>query len=100
MFRITVALALFTVCNVISAEQGGAVLPPGSKADDRSAEALSIAWWQWAMSIPDEVNPVRDLTGANCDVGQQGKVWFLAGGFGSSKIRRKCKEEYPLQSDR
>ena len=90
MFRIAVALALSMVCNDISAEQGGAVLPPGSKADDRSVEALSIAWWQWAMSAPDEVNPVRDLTGANCDLGQQGKVWFLAGGFGSSKIRRKC----------
>ena len=42
------------------------------------------------MSSPDEINPVRDRDGAHCDTGQQGKVWFLAGGFGSSLIRRSC----------
>jgi hypothetical protein len=26
----------------------------------------------------------------NCAVGQSGNVWFLAGGFGSSKIKRIC----------
>ncbi|MDX8399117.1 MAG: hypothetical protein R8K20_02580, partial [Gallionellaceae bacterium] len=30
------------------------------------------------------------ISGAHCDVGQQGNIWFLAGGFGSSKIQRSC----------
>ncbi|MGA3770922.1 hypothetical protein ACI2UW_16395 [Ralstonia nicotianae] len=42
------------------------------------------------MSIPQETSPLRDSTGANCGTAQQGAVWFLAGGFGSSKIRRTC----------
>src|SRR4051812_12500754 len=48
-------------------------------------------WWQWAYSTPDEINPVRDITGENCHQGQSGDVWFLAGGFGSSTIKRKCE---------
>jgi len=42
------------------------------------------------MSASDEENPVSDLTGSNCSVGQRGTVWFLAGGFGSTKVRRVC----------
>ena len=42
------------------------------------------------MLAPDEENPVNDLTGSNCAVGQRGAVWFLAGGFGSTKVRRVC----------
>ena len=33
---------------------------------------------------------MRDLTGENCHVGQSGDVWFLAGGYGTSTIRRQC----------
>jgi hypothetical protein len=42
------------------------------------------------MSAPDEENPVSDLTGSHCAIGQRGPVWFLAGGFGSSKVHRVC----------
>jgi hypothetical protein len=42
------------------------------------------------MSTRNEKSPVKDKTGANCAEGQQGSVWFLAGGFGSSKIQRTC----------
>ncbi|QLQ31492.1 MAG: hypothetical protein HZT40_07680 [Candidatus Thiothrix singaporensis] len=48
-------------------------------------------WWQWTYTMPREVNPVRDLTGEHCQEGQKGGVWFLAGGYGSSKISRKCE---------
>lgn len=58
----------------------------GSKAQER----LSVQWWQWAMSAPEEADPLRDMTGANCSTGQAGTIWFLAGGFGSSKIHRTC----------
>lgn len=63
--------------------------PP--RTDSTALEELSAQWWQWAEAVPDEVNPVRDLTGAHCDEGQAGSVWFLAGGFGSSRIHRRCQ---------
>lgn len=65
-------------------------LPPGFKIGGLSASELSIKWWKWAMSSSDDSNPVRDLTGKNCATQQSGNVWFLAGGFGSSKIKRSC----------
>ena len=30
------------------------------------------------------------MTGEFCHVGQRGNVWFLAGGYGTSKIKRTC----------
>lgn len=51
---------------------------------------LSVEWWQWAMSAPEAESPVSDLTGVKCSAGQRGDTWFLAGGFGSSKIHRTC----------
>ncbi len=51
---------------------------------------LANEWWQWAASMPSEQSPVRDLTGENCGVNQQGLIWNLAGGFGNSKIVRTC----------
>lgn len=47
-------------------------------------------WWQWAYSMPSSESPIRDRTGEKCHVNQGKKVWFLAGGFGSSRITRRC----------
>ncbi|HEY6757668.1 MAG TPA: hypothetical protein VI037_09825 [Nitrososphaera sp.] len=44
-------------------------------------------WWQWAYSTPEDTNPVADITGENCDKGQTGPVWFLAGTFGGLNER-------------
>jgi hypothetical protein len=44
-------------------------------------------WWQWALSIPEDRNPVADETGENCDEGQSGPVWFLAGTYGGLNER-------------
>jgi hypothetical protein len=43
----------------------------------------SMATWgekasQWIYEQPIERSPLFDPTGANCDVGQRGPVWFLA----------------------
>lgn len=46
-------------------------------------------WWQWALSIPAENNPVNDATGANCALNQNGPVWFLAGTLGGV-VDRNC----------
>jgi hypothetical protein len=40
--------------------------------------------------MPTSDSPVRDRDGSKCEVGQEGDVWFLAGGYGSSKIKRRC----------
>lgn len=91
MFRYTVALLIaIAVIPLTANASDDFVLPAGTPVDGRTASQLTTDWWQWAMSIPAETSPVRDLTGSNCAVGQQGSVWFLAGGYGSSKIHRAC----------
>lgn len=56
----------------------------------RGNAQLTEQWWQWAMASPRPSSPVSDQTGDHCAVGQGGDTWFLAGGFGSSRIHRKC----------
>lgn len=73
-----VAIAISPICSA-----GDPVAGPGTPD-------LAAQWWQWAMSATQDKNPVVDLTGANCATNQSGATWFLAGGFGSSKIRRTC----------
>lgn len=46
-------------------------------------------WWIWALSIPEEDNPITDQTGENCGINQRGPVWFLAGTTGGS-VTREC----------
>ena len=65
-------------------------LAVGCSSEPTATPELAAQWWQWTKSAPAPVNPVRDLSGEHCAVGQTGSVWFLAGGYGSSKIRRRC----------
>ena len=82
-----IAAAAFTVfCSVSNAEPTGQPEPQIGEGSQELAER----WWRWAMSSPWNTNPVSDRTGAHCAVGQRGETWFLAGGFDSAKIRRKC----------
>ncbi len=39
----------------------------------------SAAWWKYAVEAPVPVNPLRDQTGAGCNLGQSGPVFFLVG---------------------
>jgi hypothetical protein len=59
-------------------------------AQSESLEQLSAEWWQWALSIPESVNPQIDTNGKNAVVGQRGPVWFLAGVFGGGTAARTC----------
>ncbi|MFL6465933.1 MAG: hypothetical protein ACJ73N_16180 [Bryobacteraceae bacterium] len=60
-------------------------------ADSDFHSRMSDEWWQWATSIPTPVNPLLDVTGENCMVGQHGPVWFLAGSFGAAgPVTRNC----------
>jgi hypothetical protein len=72
------------------------VSSPHAKAFGKSYEEWATAWWQWVFSLPGANHPLFDTTGADCDKGQQGKVWFLAGLFNpigqttQSKVSRDC----------
>lgn len=46
-------------------------------------------WWQWALSIPIECNPVKHMSSHNYATKQAGPVWFLAGTDGGF-AERKC----------
>lgn len=87
LHHLTAALLLAMPFVVSAADT---LLPPGSGWEGRSGPQLAAEWWQWASAEPDETNPVQDLSGAQCAVGQRGTLWFLAGGFGSSLIQRTC----------
>ena len=52
---------------------------------------LTAEWWKWVIDIPPEINPLLDETGENCDIDQQGPVWFLAGTtFPLTEAEREC----------
>jgi len=59
------------------------------RAGKANAE-LAAEWWQWALSIPFEQNPIADTNGTFSAVGQSGEVWFLAGTFGGPAVTRTC----------
>jgi hypothetical protein len=48
----------------------------------------SAEWWKWAFAIPALTNP---MLGGDCEQGQQGPVWFLAGVWlGGTDHERSC----------
>ena len=83
------ALALLLIHDTACADTGE-VIETGDIVQGKSQQEYANAWWQWAVSMPEEDSPVRDKTGSKCGVNQEGPVWFLAGGYGSSKIHREC----------
>lgn len=86
---LTMILALSAVATTIpyaeAKNSNPTVLPPTSKQYDKHIEK----WWQWAVSIPRDNNPVYDENGEFCDVDQSGNVWFLAGTTGGT-VDREC----------
>lgn len=70
------------------------VMPFGARATGSTSEvdpAMTVDWWQWAISIPTSVHPLRtdtevkppqiDPSSDFCMVGQHGKLWHLGGSF-------------------
>jgi hypothetical protein len=46
-------------------------------------------WWRWAYSMPVASNPNATLT-VDCDVGQEGPMFFLPGYFAGGATTRTC----------
>jgi hypothetical protein len=67
----------------------GDIFPIDSKPYNSTYGDWSAEWWIWALSIPEENNPVTDPTGEKCAINQQGPVWFLAGTTGGA-VNREC----------
>lgn len=65
------------------------IFSPDSDPYGVSYSEWTARWWQWALSIPVEYNPVNDSTGGNCAINQNGPVWFLAGTLGGV-VKRTC----------
>lgn len=63
------------------------ILPPQSHPHGKSYGEWAVNWWQWALSIPADRNPLTDETGEFAGEDQHGPVWFVAGTFGNSVER-------------
>lgn len=64
---------------------------PATPVSDVTQTEWSQRWWQWAGGFEQSESPISDMSGAKCQAGQQGKVWFLAGTYGSRRVERTCK---------
>ena len=60
---------------VVGAESGQ-VLSPEARIDGKSQAEWSRLWWQWAASFQYDESPVADQTGQNCQLKQNGRVFF------------------------
>ena len=72
------------MCLMVSSRAQSTLIRPDAPVAGRSQAEWSVAWWQWLLSFPESQNPNVDTTGAFSFLGNQGPVFFLAGGFGSN----------------
>ena len=60
---------------------------PSDKPFGLSYGQWTVKWWEWVMSIPDSLSPLRDDNGNNAAINQPEKdVWFLAGTWATEKL--------------
>lgn len=88
-------LLLLLVLPTMAPAETSATLPSpvvelSEPVDGKSLAEYANQWWQWAAAMPPPQSAVRYETGAFCAEGQSGPVWFLAGGYGTSRIDRNC----------
>jgi len=64
---------------------------PDSKPYGLTYGQWTVKWWNWALSIPTEINPVLDDSGKFANVSQKDpNVFFLAGTFDGATVQRRC----------
>jgi len=87
---VMVGMALIMSTPVFAANLNPGVSPPNSPPS--TFGELNASWWQWFFSVPASKNPGLAKNGSvDCNVGQSGNVWFLAGKFLSGgTFTRSC----------
>lgn len=63
----------------------------GAKGSLKKYGKLAAKWWQWAVETGA---PGGGPGPTDCSIGQKGKVWFLAGTFGTTEVR-ECNDPIP-----
>jgi hypothetical protein len=66
---------------------GTGVAPVKSHPHGKAYAEWAAAWWQWAVGIPADSNPITDPDGRFGLTDQSGPVYFLAGAFGGTAER-------------
>jgi hypothetical protein len=83
---ITLCLLGLASSSVFAHDDTG-IFPINSRPYGKTYGQWTVAWWQWALSVPAANNPLTDTTGEFAGEGQSGPVWFLAGTFADSAER-------------
>jgi len=83
-------LAVWAAPEAFAKNSNPGVLPPHSKALGKTYGEWGDIWWNWAVQSPSATNPLLDETGSNCNVGQSGRIWFLAGVWDGGSATRAC----------
>lgn len=91
MKKALLAASLLLATNIHAQPLEDLMVHPDQLVAGKHLDEYANTWWQWTYTMQQEISPVRDITGKYCHVGQQGDVWFLAGGYGTSKIKRRCE---------
>src|SRR5437868_4347252 len=88
--------SLFTMVAVISGLMAPVqtsfaqvVVPPTAESFPQTYGEWAGRWSQYTIGIPADTNPIADLTGARCQLGQWGPVFFLVG-TGGGRATRSC----------
>jgi hypothetical protein len=74
-------LIISPLLNSVYAKTDTRLLPPALN------KSLSVKWWKWLLSIPQNSNPIIDDN--PCDVKQKGSFFYLVGTFGGT-AERNC----------
>jgi hypothetical protein len=80
---------LFAQSNYTTSYNSPGVYTNASKPYGLTYGDWTSKWWQWAYSVPRNVNPSYDDSGRYCSEGQTGPVWFLTGSY-KHAVDRHC----------
>lgn len=87
---LAIVLTLALAGTAVAAGKGlSKVAPPDASVGGMTYAEWSAAWWQWALALDaDDTHPFwADDDHFDVTLGQSGKVWFLAGVFGTGNER-------------
>jgi hypothetical protein len=74
----------------LCATTGAGVVPLSDSCAGGTYADWSAAFWQYVLAQPTASNPLLDATGATCQTGQSGQVFFLVGSFVGPVNRTEC----------